>query len=50
MLITAGVAPSIKLGNEVKRASLVPLTPSDCEKYARELMAAKELGNFYPKR
>ncbi len=49
MLLTAGVPPSIKLGNDVKRASMAPLTPSDCEKYARELMAAKNWETFIQK-
>ena len=41
MLLTAGVPPSIKLHNEVIRASLESLTPADCERYARELMTEK---------
>jgi twitching motility protein PilT len=49
MLLTAGVPPSIKLSNEVKRASMNPLTPSDCEKYARELMAARNWETFVQK-
>ncbi len=39
MLLTAGVPPSIKIHNEVKRLSMDSLTPVDCEKYARELMS-----------
>ncbi len=46
MLLTAGVPPSIKLGNELKRAAMNSLTPNDCEKYARELMSEKEWEAF----
>ena len=42
MLLTAGVPPSIKFSNEIKRASMVSLTPADCERYARELMTAND--------
>ncbi len=42
MLLTAGVPPSIKLSNELQRAAMEPLTPADCEKYARELMPEKD--------
>ena len=42
MLITAGVPPSIRLGNAIRRAAMESLTPSDCEKYARELMSDKD--------
>ena len=38
MLLVAGVPPSIKIHNELKRADMEYLTPADCERYARELM------------
>ena len=41
ILLTAGVPPSIKLSNDIKRASMDPLTPIDCERYARELTSEK---------
>jgi twitching motility protein PilT len=46
MLLTAGVPPSIKLSNEIKRASMAPLTPADCERYARELMTENDWVKF----
>ncbi|TFG90345.1 MAG: hypothetical protein E4H15_07780, partial [Syntrophobacterales bacterium] len=46
MLLTAGVPPSIKLSNEIKRASMVTLTPADCERYARELMTENDWEAF----
>ncbi|MBE0425668.1 MAG: PilT/PilU family type 4a pilus ATPase [Nitrospirae bacterium] len=46
MLLTAGVPPSIKLSNELKRAAMNPLTPGDCERYARELMSEKDWDDF----
>ena len=42
MLLTAGVAPSIKLYNDVNRLAMDPLTPEDCEKYAKELMPDRD--------
>ncbi len=41
MFLTAGVPPSIKLHNDLKRASMDSLTPADCERYAKELMPEK---------
>ncbi len=46
MLLTAGVPPSIKLSNDIKRASMNALTPLDCERYARELMSEKDWEKF----
>ena len=46
MLLTAGVPPSIKLRNGIKRAAMEPLTAGDCERYARELMAGKDWASF----
>ncbi len=42
MLLTAGVPPSIKISNQVKRLATVALTPADCELYARELLANRD--------
>lgn len=46
MLLTAGVAPSIKFGNNIKRAAMAALTPNDCERYARELVSEKDWEAF----
>jgi len=46
LLLTAGVPPSLKISNEVKRLSMPPLTPADCEKYARELLSDEEWARF----
>jgi twitching motility protein PilT len=46
MLLTAGVPPSIKVSNELKRAAMNSLTPKDCERYARELMSEKDWEAF----
>ncbi len=42
MLLTAGVPPSVKISNQVKRLATVSLTPADCELYARELLANRD--------
>ena len=39
MLLTAGVPPSLKISNEIKRLVMAPLSPVDCENYARELLS-----------
>ena len=39
MLLSAGVPPSIKMHNELRRANMESLSPADCERYARELMS-----------
>ncbi|MDP2754146.1 MAG: ATPase, T2SS/T4P/T4SS family, partial [Nitrospirota bacterium] len=49
ILLTAGVPPSIKLSNDIKRASMDPLTPLDCERYARELTSEKDWEIFTQK-
>ncbi len=49
MLLTAGVPPSIKIENEVKRTSMQSLTPSDCENYARQMMKTQEWEVFQKK-
>ncbi len=46
MLLTAGVPPSIKIHNEVKRASMEALTPKDCENYARQMMSENDWEYF----
>jgi len=46
MLLTAGVPPSIKSGNELKRLASVSLTPQDCEQYARQLLTKKDWEKF----
>jgi len=42
MLLTAGVPPSLKISNEMTRLVMAPLTPVDCENYARELLSDRE--------
>ncbi|MFZ5572242.1 MAG: PilT/PilU family type 4a pilus ATPase [Thermodesulfobacteriota bacterium] len=42
MLLTAGVPPSLKLFNDVKRLAAVSLRPEDCEAYARQLLTENE--------
>lgn len=49
MLLTAGIPPSIKLSNDIKRASMDYLTPFDCERYAKELMSEKDWEAFIQK-
>jgi len=49
MLLTAGVSPSIKLGNDIKRVPLNAMTPLDCERYARELMSGRDWEIFVQK-
>ena len=41
MLLTAGVPPSIKLHNEVRRVFMENLTPADCERYAKDMMTER---------
>ena len=49
MLLTAGVPPCIKPGNDLTRTSMASLTPSDCERYARELMPEEDWEEFVRK-
>ena len=50
MLLTAGVPPSRKINNDIKRAAMDALTPLDCERYAKELMSEKDWEEvFIPK-
>jgi twitching motility protein PilT len=46
MLLSAGAPPSLKISNEVRRLSMTPLTPDDCESYARELLSTEEWERF----
>jgi len=46
MLLTPGVPPSIKSSNELRRLSNPPLTPGECERYAREIMTEKDFERF----
>jgi len=46
MLLTAGVPPSVKKGNEWRRLSSPSLTPKDCEAYATELLSNEEMQKF----
>jgi twitching motility protein PilT len=49
MLLTAGVPPAVKIHNNLKRTSMDPLTPADCETYAKELMSYKDWEAFMRK-
>ncbi len=46
MILTAGVPPSIKASNEVKRLATVSLTPEDTESYARSLLSKADWEKF----
>ncbi len=46
MLLTAGVPPSLKLSNEIKRLAAVALRPEDCETYAKQILTEKEWDLF----
>lgn len=46
MLLTAGVPPSLKIHNDIKRAAMAPLTPLDCERYARGMMSGEDWKRF----
>jgi twitching motility protein PilT len=46
MLFSAGAPPSLKISNEVRRLSMKPLTPEDCELYAKELLSEDEWARF----
>jgi twitching motility protein PilT len=49
MLLTAGIPPCIKLSKDIKRTSMDSLVPSDCERYARELMTERDWEAFAKK-
>jgi twitching motility protein PilT len=49
LLLTAGAPPALKISNEVKRLTMPPLTPVDCEMYARELLSDEEWTVFEKK-
>ncbi|MEN8243968.1 MAG: PilT/PilU family type 4a pilus ATPase [Thermodesulfobacteriota bacterium] len=49
LLLTAGAPPALKISNEVKRMTLPPLTPADCEEYARDLLSKEEWAVFEEK-
>lgn len=46
MLLVAGSPPSLKLGGNIWRMSMAPLTAYDCERYARELLSEKDWEDF----
>ena len=49
LLLSAGAPPALKIGNEVKRLTMPPLTPDDCEQYARNLLSEEEWATFEQK-
>ncbi len=38
LILTAGAPPSLRVANNLRRLAAPPLTPSDCETYAKEMM------------
>jgi twitching motility protein PilT len=50
MLITAGVSPSIKVHNTLKRSNLPKLTPEQCVQYAKKLMTDRQWSKFLQKK
>jgi twitching motility protein PilT len=50
MLITAGVSPSIKVHNTLKRSNLPKLTPEQCVQYAKALMSDRQWEEFLRKK
>jgi len=46
LLLVAGVPPSFKVFNQLKRLSAWPLTPVDTEKYAKKLMTEEQWKEF----
>lgn len=46
LLLAAGVPPSLKKDNEIKRLSATSMTPQQTRAYARELMSAAQLDEF----
>ena len=46
ILITAGAPPSVKVNNSLKRASIPPLTPGQCEACAKALMSKAQWEEF----
>ncbi len=49
LLLSAGAPPALKISNELKRLTMPPLTPADCEKYARDLLSDEEWTLFEEK-
>ncbi len=46
MLLTAGAPPTLKFSSEIKRISSIPLTPENCEAYAKELLPQDKWEQF----
>lgn len=38
LILTAGAPPSLRIANTLRRLAAPPLTPADCESFAREMM------------
>ncbi|NOY39208.1 MAG: PilT/PilU family type 4a pilus ATPase [Nitrospirae bacterium] len=49
MLLTAGVPPSLKIHNDIKRTTMASLTPIDCQRYARGMMSGEDWEKFLRK-
>jgi twitching motility protein PilT len=49
MLLTVGVPPSIRVSSEVNRLAMGPLSPGDCERYAKALMPKNDWELFMQK-
>ncbi len=46
ILLTSGAPPSVRINNKLERLPMLPLTPADCERFARELIPYNEWDNF----
>jgi twitching motility protein PilT len=46
LLLIPGASPSLKISNRLRRLTVPALTPSDCERYARELIPFNEWEKF----
>lgn len=49
MLLTVGVPPSVRVSSEVNRLPMGPLSPGDCERYAKALIPRKDWDLFMEK-
>jgi twitching motility protein PilT len=50
LILTAGAPPSLRMVNELQRLSTPPLTPADCEAFAKEMMPDNKWNDFIDNR
>lgn len=50
LILTAGAPPSLRVVNNLQRLAVPPLTPADCQAYAREMMSEKLWNDFLASR